>query len=312
MTMSIMTIESVAAFRRFNRFYTNLIGVLRAGLLDSPYSLAEARVLYELAAAPARVLDVAELRQGLDMDAGYLSRILGRFEGDGLVVRERSDADARKQRIRLTDAGRAAQAELDQRSDAQAAALLGAVTDTDRRRLIGAMDAIETILGGGTASAPTVVLRPPGPGDLGWVVQRHGALYATEYGWNGEFEAMVARIVADYADSHDPRWDRAWIAEVDGEPVGSIFCVRAGGETAKLRLLFVEPKARGLGVGGRLVEECVRFARGAGYRDMVLFTHDILAAARRLYQRAGFELEHEERKPAYGHDLVHQNWRKVF
>ncbi|MER7280914.1 helix-turn-helix domain-containing GNAT family N-acetyltransferase [Dactylosporangium sp. NPDC000244] len=307
-----MTIESVAAFRRFNRFYTNLIGVLRAGLLDSPYSLAEARVLYELAAAPARVLDVADLRQGLDMDAGYLSRILGRFEGDGLVVRERSDADARKQRIRLTDAGRTAQAELDQRSDAQAAALLGAVTEMDRRRLTGAMDAIETILGGRTASAPTVVLRPPGPGDLGWVVQRHGALYPAEYGWNDEFEAMVARIVADYAESHDPRWDRGWIAEVDGEPVGSIFCVRAGEGTAKLRLLLVEPKARGLGVGGRLVDECVRFARSAGYRDMVLFTHDILGAARRLYQRAGFELDHEERKPAYGQDLVHQHWRKIF
>ncbi|WP_433057419.1 bifunctional helix-turn-helix transcriptional regulator/GNAT family N-acetyltransferase [Dactylosporangium sp. CS-033363] len=307
-----MTIEPVAAFRRFNRFYTNLIGVLRAGLLDSPYSLAEARVLYELAAAPARVLDVADLRQGLDMDAGYLSRILGKFEGEGLVVRERSDADARKQRIRLTDAGRTGQAELDQRSDAQAAALLGAVTETDRRRLIGAMDAIETILGGGTAAAPTVVLRPPGPGDLGWVVQRHGALYAAEYGWNDEFEAMVARIVADYAESHDPRWDRGWIAEVDGEPVGSIFCVRADGQTAKLRLLLVEPKARGLGVGARLVDECVRFARSAGYREMVLFTHDILGAARRLYERAGFELDHEERAPAYGHDLVHQHWRKIF
>ncbi|WP_432986754.1 bifunctional helix-turn-helix transcriptional regulator/GNAT family N-acetyltransferase [Dactylosporangium sp. CA-233914] len=307
-----MTIETVAAIRRFNRFYTNLIGVLRAGLLDSPYSLAEARVLYELAAAPARVLEVADLRQGLDMDAGYLSRILGRFETDGLVVRERSDVDARKQRIRLTDAGRAAQAELDKRSDAQAAALLSAATRADERRLAGAMSAIESILGGVTPSAPTVVLRPPGPGDLGWVVQRHGALYAAEYGWNAEFEAMVARIVADYADSHDERWDRGWIAEVDGEPVGSIFCVRASESTAKLRLLLVEPKARGLGVGGRLVEECVRFAQRAGYRDMVLFTHDVLDAARHLYRRAGFELDHEERKPAYGLDLVHQHWRKIF
>ncbi|GAA3284752.1 MarR family transcriptional regulator [Dactylosporangium vinaceum] len=307
-----MTIEPVATFRRFNRFYTNLIGVLRAGLLDSPYSLAEARVLYELAAAPARVLDVAELRQGLDMDAGYLSRILGRFEGDGLVVRERSDADARKQRIRLTDAGRSAQAELDKRSDAQAAKLLGQVTELDLRRLTGAMNAIETILGGGTASAPTVVLRPPGPGDLGWVVQRHGALYAAEYQWNEEFETMVARIVADYAESHDPRWDRGWIAEVDGEPVGSIFCVRADEGVAKLRLLLVEPKARGLGVGGRLVDECVRFARSAGYREMVLFTHDILDAARRIYQRAGFVLDSEESKPAYGKNLVHQHWRKIF
>jgi DNA-binding MarR family transcriptional regulator/GNAT superfamily N-acetyltransferase len=330
-----MTIESVASFRQFNRFYTNLIGVLRAGLLDSPYSLAEARVLYELAAAPVRALDVADLRQELDMDAGYLSRILGRFENDGLVVRERSDADARKQRIRLTDSGRAAQAELDKRSDAQAATLLDAVTEADRRRLIGAMDAIQSILGGGVASAPTVVLRPPGPGDLGWVVQRHGALYASEYGWNDEFEGLVARIVADYADSHDPRWDRGWIAEIDGEPVGSIFCVRAdpsesavdgasgrgdaaaGGVpatpvTAKLRLLLVEPSARGMGVGVRLVDECIRFAKSAGYREIVLFTHDILDSARRIYQRAGFVLDGEERKPAYGKDLVHQHWRKNF
>jgi DNA-binding MarR family transcriptional regulator/GNAT superfamily N-acetyltransferase len=358
--MSTMAIEAVPAFRRFNRYYTNLIGVLRAGLLDSPYSLAEARVLYELAAAPAPALEVAELRQGLDMDAGYLSRILGRFEHDGLVVRERSDADARKQRIRLTDAGRAAQAELDKRSDAQAEALLAALTEADRRRLIGAMEAIESILGGAAPSAPTVVLRPPGPGDLGWVVQRHGALYAAEYGWNDEFETMVARIVADYAESHDPRWDRGWIAEIDGEPVGSIFCVRAdagasgradgdtagrtdGGAaaaraaaaraeeptasatgraavsgakaapvTAKLRLLLVEPGARGTGVGARLVDECIRFARNAGYQEMVLFTHDILDGARRLYERAGFVLDSEERKPAYGHDLVHQHWRKNF
>ncbi|MFG2036826.1 GNAT family N-acetyltransferase [Dactylosporangium sp. NPDC048998] len=307
-----MTIETVAAVRRFNRFYTNLIGVLRAGLLDSPYSLAEARVLYELAAAPAPALEVADLRQGLDMDAGYLSRILGRFENDGLVVRERSDADARKQRIRLTDAGRAAQGELDRRSDAQAAALLTTATEADQRRLVGAMDAIESIFAGGSASARTVVLRPPGPGDLGWVVQRHGALYAAEYGWNEQFEAMVARIVADYAESHDPRWDRGWIAEVDGEPVGSIFCVRDCEATAKLRLLLVEPKARGLGVGGRLVDECIRFAQRAGYREMVLFTHDVLADARRLYQRAGFVLDSEERKPAYGQELVHQHWRKIF
>ncbi|GAA2380604.1 helix-turn-helix domain-containing GNAT family N-acetyltransferase [Dactylosporangium salmoneum] len=345
-----MTIETVAAFRRFNRFYTNLIGVLRAGLLDSPYSLAEARVLYELANAPVPALEVAGLRQGLDMDAGYLSRILGRFEADGLVVRERSDADARKQRIRLTDAGRTAQAELDRRSDAQAGVLLGAATEGDQRRLVGAMGAIESILTsagptasgvragagagagaaahGGATSGRTVVLRPPGPGDLGWVVQRHGALYAAEYGWNDEFEGLVARIVADYAESRDPHWDRGWIAEVDGEPVGSIFCVRADpgdaaegpgpaaglarGTTAKLRLLLVEPKARGMGVGGRLVDECVRFAQSIGYADMVLFTHDILVEARRLYQRAGFVLDSEERKPAYGQDLVHQHWRRNF
>jgi len=303
-----MTIETVAAFRGFSRFYTNLIGVLRAELLDSPYSLAEARILFELATS-GDVLEVADLRQRLDMDAGYLSRILGRFEADGIAVRERSEADARKQRIRLTEAGAAAAADLSDRSDAQAAALLAPLTAADERRLTGAMAAVESILGGALPAAPAMVLRPLGPGDLGWVVQRHGALYPAEYGWDETFEAMVARIAADYAAAHDPRRERAWIAELDGEPVGSIFCVAAGPTTAKLRLLLVEPKARGLGVGGRLVDECVRFATRAGYREMVLFTHDILVGARRLYERAGFVLDHQERKPAYGHDLVHQHWR---
>jgi DNA-binding MarR family transcriptional regulator/GNAT superfamily N-acetyltransferase len=310
--MSTMTIETVAAFRRFSRFYTNLIGVLRAGLLDSPYSLAAARVLFELAASGAPASEVADLRQRLDMDAGYLSRILGRFETDGLAVRERSDTDARKQRIRLTDAGRAAAADLGARSDAQAGGLLAPLTEADRRRLTGAMAAIESILGGGAPAAPTVVLRPLRPGDLGWVVQRHGALYAAEYGWDETYEAMVARIAADYAEAPDPHGERAWIAEIDGEPVGSIFCVRVGPATAKLRLLLVEPKARGMGVGGRLIDECLRFAVRAGYREIVLFTHDVLGDARRLYQRAGFVLDHEERKPAYGKDLVHQNWKLVF
>ncbi|GGM20508.1 GNAT family N-acetyltransferase [Dactylosporangium sucinum] len=302
-----MTLEAVAAVRRFSRFYTNMIGALRAGLLDSPYSLSESRVLFELAQGD---LDVSELRQRLDMDAGYLSRILGRFEADGLAVRERSAADARRQRIRLLDAGRVAAADLSRRSDTQAAALLAEVSSADQRRLVGAMGAIESILGSPGPLSPTVLLRPVGPGDLGWVVQRHGLLYADEYGWDGTFEAMVARIVADFAAGHDPRRENAWIAEVDGEPVGSIFCVRDTDTTAKLRLLFVERKARGLGVGTRLVDECLRFATRAGYRDIVLFTHDVLADARRIYQRAGFELDSSERAPAYGHDLVHQHWRR--
>ncbi|WP_238015078.1 helix-turn-helix domain-containing GNAT family N-acetyltransferase [Dactylosporangium sp. AC04546] len=304
-----MTTEAVAAVRRFSRFYTNMIGALRAGLLDSPYSLSESRVLFELAQTPEGV-DVAELRQRLDMDAGYLSRILGRFEADGLALRERSTVDARRQRISLLDAGRSMAADLSRRSDEQAASLLASVSDVDQRRLVGAMAAIEAILGDPTPSAPAVVLRPVGPGDLGWVVQRHGVLYAGEYGWDETFEAMVARIVADYAAGHDPRREHAWIAEVDGEPVGSIFCVRDTETTAKLRLLFVDRKARGLGVGTRLVDECLRFATRAGYRDIVLFTHDVLADARRIYQRAGFELASSERAPAYGHDLVHQYWRR--
>jgi GNAT superfamily N-acetyltransferase len=172
------------------------------------------------------------------------------------------------------------------------------------------MAAIESILGTPGTAPRMVVLRPLAPGDLGWVVQRHGALYATEYGWDGSFEAMAARIVADYAGAHDPRRENAWIAEVDGEPVGSIFCVRADEHTAKLRLLFVEPAARGMGVGSTLVDACVRFASRAGYREIVLFTHDVLTDARRIYQRAGFTLDHEERRPAYGQDLVHQYWRR--
>ncbi|GAA0721915.1 MarR family transcriptional regulator [Dactylosporangium roseum] len=304
-----MTIDTVTAVRRFSRFYTNLIGVLRAGLLDSPFSLAEARVLFELANAPT-ALDVADLRQRLDMDAGYLSRILGRFEADGLAVRERSDTDARRQRIRLLEAGRAAAADLDARSNAQVRDLLSPVSETDQRRLVGAMGTIESILGG-AAPPRTVVLRPLGPGDLGWVVQGHGILYSREYGWDATFEAMVARIVADYAESHDPHREHAWIAEVDGVPAGSVFCVRESAETAKLRLLFVDREARGLGVGSRLVDECVRFATRVGYREMVLFTHDVLANARRIYQRAGFVLDSEERKPAYGQDLVHQYWRRT-
>lgn len=307
-----MSNMTIAAVREFNRFYTNLIGVLRAGLLDSPYSLAEVRVLYELGHPdPAGARDVTELRRLLDMDAGYLSRILGRLENDGLVARERSAADARRQRIALTDAGRAAAADFDRRSDAQIAGLLEPVGEVDRRRLVGAMATIESILGPRPRSSRAVVLRPLAPGDLGWVVQRHGVLYAAEYGWDETFEAMVARIAADYAAGHDPRRERAWIAEVDGEPVGSIFCVSAGEHTAKLRLLLVEPSARGLGVGSTLVDECVRFARRAGYREMVLFTHDVLSAARRVYQRAGFVLDSEERKPAYGQDLVHQEWKLV-
>jgi DNA-binding MarR family transcriptional regulator/N-acetylglutamate synthase-like GNAT family acetyltransferase len=297
--------EPVVAVRGFNRFYTNVIGVLRDNLLHTPYSLTEARVIFELAQRDAT--EVADLRRSLDLDAGYLSRILARFEADGLVRRERSETDARRQVIRLTPSGRAAYGDLDERSAKEIAAMLDRLSETDRRRLLGAMATIQELLG--EAVRPDlVVLRPPVAGDMGWVVQRHGALYADEYGWDDSFEALVARIVADYIANRDPKREAAWIAEVDGQPVGCVFCVKRDDRQAQLRLLLVEPGARGLGIGGRLVAECVRFARQAGYDELVLWTNDVLADARRVYERAGFRLVEEGKHHSFGKDLVEQTW----
>jgi DNA-binding MarR family transcriptional regulator/GNAT superfamily N-acetyltransferase len=297
--------QRVAAVRGFNRFYTNIIGVLGEGLLRTPYSLAEARVIFELAQRDRT--EVTELRRSLDLDAGYLSRILARFAADGLITRERSTSDGRRQIIALSDSGRAAFSVLDSRSAEDVGALLGRLTAEQQRRLIGAMETIRDLLGA-TPKPPAVELRPLAPGDVGWVVHRHGVLYAEEYGWDETFEALVARILADYVDNRDPRRESAWIAEVDGAPVGCVFCMRHDEETAQLRLLLVEPGARGSGVGGRLVEECIRFARQAGYRRMMLWTNDVLTDARRLYERAGFTLAKEEKHHSYGHDLVGQDW----
>ena len=299
------TAERVAAVRAFNRFYTNVIGALRGGLLGTSYSLTEARVLFELAQRDAT--EVADLRRALDIDAGYLSRMLGRFGDDGLTVRERSAADGRRQVIRLTDAGHTAAATLDARSAEEIRTILARLPDGEQRRLVGAMRAIREVLEAAPRSE-SLVLRPLGPGDLGWVVWRHGVVYAHEYGWDETFETLVARIVADYVDSRDPRREAAWIAEVDGEPAGCVFCVRKDDTTAQLRLLLVEPAARGTGIGSRLVEECVRFAGRAGYARMMLWTNDVLADARRVYERAGFRLAEEEKHHSFGHDLVGQNW----
>jgi DNA-binding MarR family transcriptional regulator/GNAT superfamily N-acetyltransferase len=306
-SLDTVSAERVQAVRGFNRFYTNVIGVLGEGLLDTPYSLTESRVLFELAARST--CEVAGLRRTLDLDGGYLSRILARFDADGLITRERAADDARRQVVRLTGRGHEVFATLDDRSADQIAALLGRFTDDDQRRLVGAMEVIEGIVEG-SAKADSFVLRPFGPGDYGWVIQRHGALYAAEYGWDSTFEALVARIVADYADGHDAGLENAWIAEVAGAPVGCVFCVRDAEEgVARLRLLLVEPGARGMGVGGRLVEECLRFARRAGYQSMVLWTNDVLVSARHIYQRAGFTLADEGAHHAFGHDLVEQTWR---
>ncbi|HZF89937.1 helix-turn-helix domain-containing GNAT family N-acetyltransferase [Streptomyces sp.] len=302
-----MTVEDI---RSFNRFYTHLIGALDYGRhLYAPYTLTESRVLYELAHSPRT--DVADLRTGLHLDAGYLTRILNKFETDGLIERGPSERDPRRRRIRLTARGRATAGLLDERARQTVGSLLAGVAPQDRPRLAEALLTVRTLLSGGRAPRPEdVVLRPPAPGDLGWIVQRNAALYAAEYGWNTDYEALVARIVADFAQDHDPRRERVWIAELDGRPVGCVMCVRdeAPG-TARLRLLLVEPGARGLGIGDRLVTAVVGFARGAGYHDLVLWTNDVLTAARRIYRRHGFALVAEQPHRSFGKDLVGQDWR---
>src|SRR5262245_35945216 len=300
------TIEArVAAVRRFNRAYTNVLGLLQEGLLDTRYSLTEARVVFELAQRDET--QVSELRATLDIDAGYLSRILGRFEARGFVTRERSNEDARRQAIRLTDEGRSAFRQLDDRAAEQVRVLLARLGEDEQRRSVAAMAALQEILD--TRDLPRViVLRPPGSGDFGWVIERHGAVYAQEFGWDAAFEALVARIVADFIDHRDAEREAAWIAEVDGERAGCVFCVRKTEEVAQLRILLVEPSARGMGLGTRLVDECIRFAREAGYTTMILWTNDVLRDARRIYERAGFHLVEQEPHHSFGHDLVGQTW----
>ncbi|MBB5794901.1 DNA-binding MarR family transcriptional regulator/GNAT superfamily N-acetyltransferase [Streptomyces caelestis] len=302
-----MTVQDI---RSFSRFYTNVIGALDYGRhLYVPYTLTESRVLYELAHAPRT--DAADLRAQLHLDAGYLSRILNRFEEDGLVERGPSETDPRRRSVTLTGRGREAAALLDERARETVGAMLATVPAEDRPRLAEAMRTVREILGGGRAPRPEdVVLRDPVPGDLGWIVQRNAALYAAEYGWNADYEGLVARIVADYGEDHDPRLERTWIAELDGRPVGCVMCVRDDAPgAARLRLLLVEPDARGLGIGDRLVGAVVGFAREAGYREVVLWTNDVLAAARRVYQRHGFVLVAEKPHRSFGRDLVGQDWR---
>ena len=295
----------VGAVRAFNRFYTNVLGLLREGLLETPYSLTEARVIFELAQRDQ--VDAADLRRSLQIDPGYLSRLLGRFESDGLVSRKRSPSDGRRQVVRLTRHGRAVFETLDSRSAAEVGKLLAGLGEDEQRRLLEGMTAVRQVLEGAPHREP-VVLRPPQPGDYGWVVQRHGAIYAEEYGWDESFEALVARIVADFVDRRNSRRESAWIAEVDGERAGCIFCVEKEQKVAQLRLLLVEPRFRGSGIGSRLVRECMRFAKRSGYEQMMLWTNDVLVDARRIYERAGFNLVEEERHHSFGHELVGQNW----
>jgi DNA-binding MarR family transcriptional regulator/GNAT superfamily N-acetyltransferase len=308
------TPAQVAQVRAFNRFYTNVIGVLHDMYLDTPYTLTESRLLFEV--ARHGTAGVPALRQALDIDAGYLSRVLSRFAAEGLVTRHRSAADARRQEVRVTEAGRAAVAELDARAATQISGLLGGV---DVAPLLGAMRVITEALGqqrppagDGVPAERAVTLRPLAAGDLGWVLQRHGTMYATEFGWDASFEGFCAQIVGEYATwrTRDPGRTQGWIAEVDGVTAGSVCCVPDSESTARLRLLIVEPWARGLGLGARLVGQCLDFARQAGYADIVLLTYSQLAAARRIYQAAGFTLDSEHAEAAFGQQLAGQSWSR--
>jgi DNA-binding MarR family transcriptional regulator/GNAT superfamily N-acetyltransferase len=304
------TERRVAAMRRFSRFYTRRIGVLQDRFLQSPFSLAEARVLYELTQRERPT--ATELAACLDLDAGYLSRILRGFAERGLVTKTPSPEDRRQSRLALTPKGRKAYAPLERRSHDDVAAMLGALPDADQERVLAAMGTIERLIGEPrrepTAEQRSYVLRAPLTGEMGWVVARHAALYAQEYGWGARFEGLCAEIVAEMIATYDPARDRHWIAEMDGEPVGSVFCVKASDEVAKIRLLLVEPKARGHGIGARLVDECITFARAAGYKKMTLWTHSVLVAARRIYQAAGFELMAQWEHADWGVPVVGETW----
>jgi DNA-binding MarR family transcriptional regulator/N-acetylglutamate synthase-like GNAT family acetyltransferase len=301
--MASVTEHEVERFRAFNRFHTAIVGALDEHLLETPYTLTEARVLFELGrGAPLEILD---LRRRTGIDPGYLSRILASFESRALVRRRRSRGDARRVTVDLTAAGRRAYRTLNERSAAENADVLSRLTRGDRERLLLAAAEIETILG---ARAATIAVRDAHNGDYGWMVERHGVLYADEFGWDESFEGLVAEIVGAFARSHDPGRERALVAEVDGRRAGCVLCVREDDETARLRTLLVEPWARGHGLGARLVDECIAFARHAGYVRMVLWTNDVLVAARRIYERAGFTLVDEGPHRAFGHELVEQTW----
>jgi DNA-binding MarR family transcriptional regulator/GNAT superfamily N-acetyltransferase len=299
--------ERVDTLRRFNRFYTRNIGILHKGLLGSPLSLTEGRVLYELAQREPTL--AATVATELGLDAGYLSRILGAFEKRGLVEKRPSEQDGRQFILVLTDRGREMFATINSRSRDEIAAMLERLSEKDQTRLVSALETAETLLGGARdPGEPNYVLRPHEPGDIGWIIHRHGVLYAEEYGLDMRFEVLVARIAADFLDNFDARRERCWIAERDGEIAGSVLLVKYSEEIAKLRLLYVEPKARGLGIGRRLVRECLGFAHRTGYRKITLWTNDVLVSARRIYQAAGFRLVREEPHHSFGRDLVGQYW----
>lgn len=299
--------QEIAAVRAFNRFYTRKLGVLDQQLLKSPFSLSEARVMYEL--AHAGDLAAKEIGLALGLDPGYLSRIIQKFGEDGLVARKPLPSDRRQYQLSLTAKGRASFARLERTSQEHVAAMLGPLSGEDRKRLIGAMDTIERLLAAPRAATPAI-LRDPRPGDMGWVVQSHGALYASEYGFDASFEALVAEIAAKFVTSFDAARERCWIADIDGRPVGSVFLVRHSDDVAKLRLLLVEPVGRGQGLGRRLVAECISFARACGYRRITLWTQSILVAARKIYQDAGFVRVAAEPHRSFGQNLIGETWER--
>ncbi len=300
--------DDIAAFRQFNRMYTRFIGTLQEGFLDTEFSLAEGRVIYELATRTAPKAN--EIAEALGIDPGYLSRLLGKFERAGLLKRKASKEDGRSTDLGLTQRGKAAFQKLNALADEQARRILTELPPREATQLVRSMRSIEDILVKPERSRPAYVLRSHRIGDMGWVVSREGAVYAEEYGWDGTFEALVARIVADFLTNFDATRERCWIAEADGQSVGHIFLVKHPEEaqTAKLRLLFVEPSVRGMGLGHVLVKECIRFARTAGYRKIVLWTQSILVAAHRIYEKAGFQLAKEEPHHSFGKDLMGQTW----
>lgn len=301
------TNRAVERIRAFNRSWTEVLGLLDHHLLDTDHTLTEARVLFELGRARGG-LDRLELRDRLAIDQSFLGRVLSRLQRTGLIAVTRDAADGRRHRLTLTTEGRNAYRILDKRSARQIDSLLAPLTADQRHSLVEAMAVVPAVVRPGNYDAEDVTIRGLEPGDLGWVVGRHGAIYADEFGWNTDFEGLVAQIVADYHAQRRPGRDNAWIAEVAGARAGCVFCVERDSSTAQLRILLVEPWARGLGIGARLVDECVAFARSAGYSTMMLWTNDVLVAARRIYQSAGFVLAEEEIHHSFGHDLVGQNW----
>ncbi len=299
--------DDVAAVRRFNRFYTRQLGLLAESMLASPFSLSEARVIYEL--AHGRDITASDLIRELGLDAGYLSRMLKKFEDQGLIRRAPAEDDARRAVIALTPEGRDAFAPLDRGSQEGVVAMLDKIAAPDRNRLVAATKTIARLLGEPAPKPEPYILRGLETGDIGWIVNRQSVLYAVEYGWTGiGLEAMMAEILSKFVRDYDEKFDRAWIAERDGEVVGSVFITRASPEVAQLRMLYVDPSARGLGLGRRLVDECIRFSRAKGYKTLMLWTHDILVPAVRIYEAAGFKLIKEERHNEFGHDVNGQIW----
>jgi DNA-binding MarR family transcriptional regulator/GNAT superfamily N-acetyltransferase len=298
--------DEVAAVRAFNRFYTRRVGVLEQRLYDSPFSLAEARVLYELAQRDN--LLAKQIGAELGLDAGYLSRIIQNFEDKGLLTRRAAAEDRRQHQLSLTAKGHQAFGQLERSSQDEVAAMLGRLPSGSGERLVRAMGTIERLLVSPDVTPPVATLRDPRPGDMGFVVQSHGALYAAEYGFDASFEALVAEITAKYLASYDASRERCWIADIDGKQVGSIFLVRHSDDVAKIRLLIVDPAGRGQRLGQRLVAECIAFAKACGYRKITLWTQSILLAARKIYQDAGFVLVAHEANRSFGQDLISETW----